>query len=154
MTRQAMLRILLGQAKANGFEFRKWFQANIQPEWLGPSASVELLCEGSRYYSLVFSHAFAQCFWKHGTQMSFVVPAVSYTRKDPSGKIVTVTRKAFTRRTLKADAWRYHLREMVGTEDPLCYLRRFLSVKEDLANSDPAFSNAKRRVSTRAAKLN
>ena len=68
--------------------------------------------------------------------MSFTVPSVSYTRRDPAGKIVTVSRKAFTRRTLKADVWRYHLREMALAEDPLRYLRRFLLVEEDLAPAE------------------
>ncbi|HVJ09751.1 MAG TPA: hypothetical protein VM554_15345 [Acidisarcina sp.] len=136
MTRQAMLRILISHAKVNGFEFRKWFRTNLQREWPGSSAAIDLLSEGSRYYALVFSHSFARCFWKQGTQMSFVVPAVSYTRRDPNGQIVTVTRKAFTRRTLKADVWRYHLREMAVSEDPLLYLRRFLPVQEDLKSPD------------------
>ncbi len=147
MTRQTVLRILLSQAKTNGFGFRRWFQANIQPEWLGSSEALDLLCDGSRYYALVFSHSFARCFWKQDTQMSFVVPAVSYTRKDAGGQIVTVKRKAFTRRTLKANSWRYHLREMAATEDPLHYLRRFLPVNEDVANPAHASPGTSRRTS-------
>jgi hypothetical protein len=136
MTREALLRILVGQAKTNGFEFRKWFLANVQPEWPGSDAAVALLSEQSRYYALLFSHPFARSFWKQGAQMNFVVPAVSYTRRNPRGQVVTVTRKAFTRRTIKADVWRYHLREMATSEDPLRYLRRFLLVQEDLTEFD------------------
>jgi hypothetical protein len=136
MTREALLRILLSQARNNGFEFRKWFVAHIQPTWPGADEALAILCEGSRFYALVFSHAFARNFWKQGTQMSFTVPSVSYTRRDPAGQIVTVSRKAFTRRTLKADVWRYHLREMALAEDPLRYLRRFLLVEEDLAPAE------------------
>ena len=46
--------------------------------------------------------------------------------------MITVTRKAFTRRTLKSDAWMYHLREMAAREDPLEYIRRFVVRREDL----------------------
>lgn len=133
MTREALLRILLSQAKNNGFEFRKWFVIHIQPTWPGADEALAILCEGSRFYALVFSHSFARNFWQQGSQMSFTVPAASYTRRDPAGQIVTVSRKPFTRRTLKADVWRYHLREMALAEDPLRYLRRFLLVEEDLA---------------------
>jgi hypothetical protein len=133
MTREALLRILLSQAKNNGFEFRKWFVTYIQPTWPGADEALSILCDGSRFYALIFSHSFARHFWKQGSQMSFTVPAASYTRRDPAGQIVTVSRKAFTRRTLKADVWRYHLREMALAEDPLRYLRRFLLVEEDLA---------------------
>jgi hypothetical protein len=136
MTREALLRILLSQAKNNGFEFRKWFVAHIQPTWPGGDEALAILCEGSRFYALVFSHAFARNFWKQGTQMSFTVPSASYTRRNPEGKIVTVSRKSFTRRTLKADVWRYHLREMALAEDPLRYLRRFLLLEEDLASAE------------------
>ena len=133
MTREALLRILLSQAKANGFEFRKWFEKNIEPEWPGSKSALQLLCKGSRYYALIFSHDFARFFWKQGAQMTFVVPAVSYTKAGAGGGIVTVSRKAFTRRTIKPDAWRYHLREMAASEDPLRYLKRFTPVQEDLA---------------------
>jgi hypothetical protein len=136
MTREALLRILLSQARNNGFEFRKWFVTHIQPTWPGADEALAILCEGSRFYALVFSHAFARNFWKQGTQMSFTVPSASYTRRNPEGKIVTVSRKSFTRRTLKADVWRYHLRQMALAEDPLRYLRRFLMVEEDLASAN------------------
>ncbi len=136
MTREALLRILLSHAKKNGFEFRKWFVDHIQPTWPGADKALAILCEGSRFYSLIFSHSFARNFWKQGAQISFMVPSVSYTRRNPAGKIITVSRKAFTRRTLKADVWRYHLGEMALAEDPLRYLRRFLLVEEDLTPAE------------------
>ena len=35
MNRKELLRLLVNQAQFNGFEFRRWFQANIQPAWPG-----------------------------------------------------------------------------------------------------------------------
>jgi hypothetical protein len=151
MTREGLLRILLSQAKANGFEFRKWFQEQIAPDWPGSKAALKLLCEGSRYYALIFSHSFARCFWKQGAQMSFVVPATSYTKTTPRGEIVTVSRKPFTRRTIKADVWRYHLKEMAAADDPLRYLRRFLPVNEDLVDGARPASSAPHRTAVQVA---
>jgi hypothetical protein len=135
MTKQEILRILIFQARANGFEFRKWFQRKIEAPWSNFDDAIDLLAGGRRYYSLIYSHEFVRCFWKQGAQMNFIVPSATYTRRDKSGRIVTINRKAFTRRTIKADVWKYHLREMVVQEEPLRYIRRFLMIEEDLAKS-------------------
>jgi hypothetical protein len=135
MTRQELLRILIRQARKNGFPFRRWFQASVDPTWSNFEDAVELLAQGRRYYALLFAHEFARSFWKQGAQISFVVPAASYTRRDKEGRIVTVTRKPFTRRTLKADVWKYHLREMAAHDEPLRYIRRFLVIEGDVQQS-------------------
>src|ERR1700733_2829048 len=132
MTRQELLRIVIRQARTNGFPFRRWFLATIDSSWTSFDDAVELLAQGRRYYSLLFAHEFARTFWKQGAQISFVVPAASYTRRDKEGRIVTVTRKPFTRRTLKADVWKYHLREMAAHDEPLRYIRRFLVIEGDV----------------------
>lgn len=132
MTKAELLRIVVSQAKTNGFAFRKWFQEHVHPEWPGTNEAVTLLCSESRYYALLFSHEFARAFWNKGAQMTFVVPAASYTRRNSQGEIITVARKAFTRRTIKPDVWKYHLRQMATAEDPLRYIRRFLLIEEDL----------------------
>src|ERR1700689_5463084 len=64
--------------------------------------------------------------------MSFMVPAVSYPQRRKDGQIVTVHRRAFARRTLKADSWLYHVREMVEAPHPLKYIRRFVVLQEDI----------------------
>jgi hypothetical protein len=132
MTRQELLRIIVRQARANGFQFRRWFLAAVDPSWNSFDDAVDLLAQGRRYYSLLFAHEFARAFWKQGSQISFVVPAATYTRRDKEGRIVTVSRKPFTRRTLKADVWKYHLREMAAHDEPLRYIRRFLVIEGDV----------------------
>ncbi len=131
MTRSETLLILISQAHANGFEFRRWFQANIHPEWPGAEQAVALLTGEGRFYALIFSHDFARSFWKKGAQMNFVVPAATYSRMNGKGEVVTINRKPFTRRTIKADVWKYHLRQMAICEDPMRYLKRFLPTHED-----------------------
>lgn len=138
MTNRELLRIVILHARANGFEFRKWFRAQTESSWTSLDDAVDLLASGKRYYSLLFSHEFASHFWRQGSQISFVVPAVEYTRRDKQGKEVVIQRKAFTRRTLKADAWRYHLREMAAADDPLRYIRRFMVTSEALGRQAPA----------------
>jgi hypothetical protein len=135
MTKQEILRIVVGQARANGFEFRKWYQTKLDAPWRNFDQAVESLAEGQRYYALLFSHEFVRCFWKQGSRISFVVPAANYTRRDKNGHIVTITRKAFTRRTVKENVWKYHLREMAVHDEPLRYIRRFLMIEEDLTQS-------------------
>ena len=132
MTRKDILTRLIRQARANGFEFRKWFQLNIEPQWTSFENAINALAEGRRYYALLFSHDFAQNFWKAGGQITFVIPASDYIRRNSSGKIITVKRKPYTRRTIKADVWLYHLREMAAAEEPLRYIRRFLLTIEDI----------------------
>ncbi len=132
MTRQEILYLLLSQAKANGFQFRRWYCSYLEPTWLDFERALSNVATGRKYYTLLFSHDFARCFWKPGAQISFIVPTASYTRRNKQGELITVTRKAFTRRTLKEDSWRYHLREMVAADEPLRYIRRFIVRKEDL----------------------
>jgi len=48
------------------------------------------------------------------------------------GEVVQVTRKPFTRRTIKPDVWRYHLQQMAIADDPIDYLCRFLPAPDQL----------------------
>jgi len=139
MHRKETLHLLLLQAQANGFDFRRWFQANISNDWIGLEEAVALLaCEG-RYYSLVFSLDFARALWLKGAQMSFVVPSMTYSRINGKGEVITINRKPFTRRTIKADVWKYHLRQMAVSEDPMRYLKRFLPAHDELSTSPAEF---------------
>jgi hypothetical protein len=131
MTRQNTLLLLINQALANGYDFRSWFESSISPLWPGTDEAVQLLMAESRYYALVFSHEFARAFWKKGAQMNFIVPSATYSRMNGKGEVVTINRKPFTRRTIKADVWKYHLRQMALSEDPMRYLKRFLPTLEE-----------------------
>ena len=64
--------------------------------------------------------------------MSFMVPAVTYSRVNSQGDVLQVTRKPFTRRTIKPDVWKYHLRQMAAAEDPIDYLCRFLPAPDQV----------------------
>lgn len=130
MNRKEMLRLLLNQAQFNGFEFRRWYQGHVQPMWPGAELALSLLATEGRHYTLLFSHDFARCFWRTGSHISFSVPTTTYSRVNGQGQIVEVTRKPFTRRTVKADVWKYHLRQMAGHEDPIGYLCRFLPAQD------------------------
>jgi hypothetical protein len=142
MTRYDTLLVLLRLAHTNGFEFRRWYQANISNEWPGNEEAVALLTTEGRYFALVFSHDFARALWKRGAQMNFVVPSSTYSRMNGKGEVVTINRKPFTRRTIKADVWKYHLRQMATAEDPIRYLKRFLPTHEDLQSETENLSVA------------
>jgi len=132
MTRRELLRHIILQAHANGFDFHAWHCAFVTPIWPGIDTAVEQLCCGRNCYALIFSHEFAQAFWKSGQQIAMIVPAVSYPQRAKDGSIVTIHRRAFARRRLKADSWLYHLAEMARAPHPLKYIRRFVVLQEDI----------------------
>ena len=138
MNRKEMLRLLLNQAQINGFEFRRWFQCHVQPVWPGAEQALSLLASEGRHYTLLFSHEFARCFWRTGAQISFMVPSTTYPRITPGGDVVQVTRKPFTRRTIKPDVWKYHLRQMAAADDPIDYLCRFLPAQSQVMMQEQA----------------
>jgi hypothetical protein len=130
MHRRELLRTLLNQAQFNGFEFRNWYMSHVTPEWPGAEQALDQLSVEGRHYTLLFSHQFAQSFWRTGAQMRFMVPAITYPRVTRQGQVMQVTRKPFTRRTIKPDVWKYHLQQMAASEDPIAYLGRFLPQPE------------------------
>ena len=132
MTRFELLQLLLGQARSNGFQFRRWYVGWLGLPWEGSQQAIEVLCERRLYYALLFSHEFAKSFWKGGKLMTLQMPAQTFERKFPDGSIGTVVRKGFTRRKVRPDAWQYHLRQMSVAEEPLRYIRRFIRVEDEL----------------------
>ena len=146
MTRFELLQLLVAQARANGFEFRKWYIARLGLPWETTRQAIETLGAERRYYALLFSHEFASSFWKAGERMTFQVPTQTFTRRKADGTIATVSRKGYTRRSAREAAWRYHLRELAVAEEPLRYMRRYLRVDEDLEldledSSEPIFAS-------------
>jgi len=136
MTRFELLHLLVAQARANGFEFRKWYISRLGLPWETTRQAVETLCEQRRYYALLFSHEFASNFWKAGERITFQVPTQTFTRRKADGTIGTVSRKAYTRRSARDDAWRYHLRELAIAEEPLRYMKKYLRVEDELDLDD------------------
>lgn len=134
MTRVELLRAVLRQAKQNGFVFRAWYEARVGLPWISLPAAVEVIATQRRYYALLFSHEFAEAFWKSGVKMTYLVPPTSFITQTRNGRIITVERKPYTRRANRPDNWRYHLREMATHAEPLRYIRRFVVVAEDLTS--------------------
>ena len=136
MTKIELIRLLVGQARANGFEFRKWYIGKLGRPWVDADTSVSELAAERRYYVLLFSHEFASHFWKAGETITFQVPKQTFQRKMADGSIGIVKRKSYVRRSAREDVWRYHLQELAVAEEPLRYMRRYLRVEEDL-DSEP-----------------
>lgn len=136
MTRFELLQLLVAQARANGFEFRKWYINKLRLPWETTRQAIETLSNERRYYALLFSHEFASSFWKPGERITFQVATQTFTRRKKDGTIGVVTRKPYTRRSTRDDAWRYHLRELAVAEEPLRYMRKYLRVDEELVMDD------------------
>jgi hypothetical protein len=141
MTRFELLQLLVGQARSNGFEFRRWYVGKLGLPWEGARQAVEMLTRERRYYALLFSHEFASTFWKAGELMTFQVPTQTFTRKMKDGTIGTVKRKGYTRRSTREDAWLYHLKELAAAEEPLRYMRRYLRVEDELEDEPVVSTN-------------
>jgi hypothetical protein len=134
MTRLDLLKIVVGRARSNGFELRRWYTARLGLPWTSTEDALTTIEKHRHYYALLFSHEFALAFWKPGEEITFQIPAHTFQRRAPDGSIQTVTRKPFIRRSARKDAWRYHLREMALAEEPLRYIRRYLHVEEELTD--------------------
>ena len=132
MTRTELLQLVVAQARSQGFPFRRWYVERLGQAWTGLDESVSILANERRYYALLFSHEFAQSFWKAGSEMMLQMPQQSFQRRMADGSIGTVQRKGHLRRMIREDAWRFHLKEMAVQEEPLRYIRRFLRVEEEL----------------------
>jgi hypothetical protein len=137
MTRLELLTIVIGQARANGFEFRRWYTTRLVLPWTSADEAISTLEQHRQYYALLFSHEFAIAFWKPGAEITFQVPPRTFARRMPDGSVQMVNRKPFIRRSARKDAWRYHLREMSLAEEPLRYIRRYLNVEDDLPDLAP-----------------
>jgi len=138
MSLKELLRLVLNQAQFNGFEFRDWFQTYVQPTWPGNEQALNLVASEGRHYRLLFSHEFARSYWRSGARISFIVPSITYARINRKGEVVHVTRKPFTRRTIKPDVWKYHLRQMAASDDPTTYLKRFIPAQDLQETAKPA----------------
>jgi hypothetical protein len=152
MTRLELLKIVIGRARANGFELRRWYTTRLGLPWTNAADAVAALDQHRRYYALLFSHEFAMAFWKPGAEITFQVPAQTFQRRTLDGTIQTVQRKAFIRRSARKDAWRYHLREMALAEEPLRYIRRYLNVEEDLTDEPATAEDGAPPARTREAR--
>jgi hypothetical protein len=152
MTRHELLKIVIGRARANGFELRRWYTTRLALPWTSADDAIATLEEQRRYYALLFSHDFAQAFWKSGADITFQVPAQTFARRMPDGTVQTVARKTFIRRSARKDAWRYHLREMALAEEPLRYIRRYLNVEENLTEEAASSPSPADPAATRKSK--
>jgi hypothetical protein len=151
MTRLELLKIVIGRARENGFELRRWYTTRLALPWTTAAEALTTLEQHRNYYTLLFSHDFAMAFWKSGADITFQVPAQTFQRRMPDGTIQTVKRKPFIRRSARKDAWRYHLREMALAEEPLRYIRRYLNVDEDLSDEPDATEGNAQPVHSRKA---
>jgi hypothetical protein len=134
MTRLDLLKILISQARNNGFDFKRWFTTCLRLPWEDRHAALNIVESQRRYYALLFHHDFARAFWKSGETITFQMPAQTFQRTMADGSIRTVERKPFLRRSGRPDPWRYHLSQMALAEEPLRYMRKYLRVEEDLVD--------------------
>lgn len=152
MTRLELLQILIGRARENGFDFKRWYVACLRLPWENAQSALETVGSQQRHYALLFHHEFAQAFWKDGDALTISVPAQTFERLMPDGTTKLVERKSYVRRKGRAGVWRYHLREMAVQEEPLRYMRRFVNVEEEAEAPVPEELKAEREPTSRHGK--
>lgn len=130
MTRTRLLQLLVQQARANGFDFRKWFTNHVGIPWTGADHAVEWLSRSERCSILLFSRSFAEHFWRRGQRVTFLVPAQQFQRIAQDGSVQVVNRRAHLRQSSRENVWQFHLSEMAAASQPLRYIRRYLIVDE------------------------
>jgi hypothetical protein len=111
---------------------RRWYTARLGLPWRNLRHATETLAAERRYYALLFSHDFAQHFWKAGVPITFMVPPNTFLRTCPDGSIATVAHRAYVRRSGRQDAWRYRLKQLALAEEPLRYMRRYLCIPDEM----------------------
>src|SRR3954467_15335027 len=78
MARAQLLQLLIGQARASGFEFKRWYHEHSGMPWTGADEAIRWLARGKRAHMLVFSHPFAQAFFRSGERITFIVPQQTF----------------------------------------------------------------------------
>ena len=102
MTRLDLLKILIGQARENGFDFRQWYTTCLRLPWESQQAALHTIDTAATLLrtcsSTTTSH---QAFWKAGQTITFQVAAQTFERAHhmPDGSVRVVERKPFMRRT-------------------------------------------------------
>lgn len=118
MTRGDILTKAVAIAKRNGFGISDDFFTDIPVEtWLQENQDL--------YYSLVFCHDFAICFFGENLM---VIDEYSESPEDvdlveyesPIGFLMA------NRKNIRIPIWQYHLAQMSLSQDPLMYLSKFV----------------------------
>jgi len=116
LTDREILANSLDKAIANGFvhsEGAYYEQMDIEYD----------LFQLKAYYSIIFSHPFAKAFWGNKVVddrngQAFIRPQYDFVEDSND--------KEFPDTLGECYAWQYHLQQMVISDNPIQYLRRFL----------------------------
>ncbi len=125
MNRGDILTKAIAIAKRNGFGISDDFFTEIPVEtWIAENQDL--------YFSLIFCHDFAICFFGEGMVMidEFSENASDINLLDlesPIGFLMA------NRQNIKMYNWQYHLAQMVLSEDPLMYISDFMNDYEQAA---------------------
>lgn len=118
MTRGDILTKAIAIAKRNGFGISDDFFTDVPVEtWLQENQDL--------YFSLIFSHDFAFCFFGENLIVIEDLDENSeeidlYALESPIGFLMA------NRENIKVPTWQYHLAQMVLCQDPLTYLQKFV----------------------------
>lgn len=118
MNRKEVLTKALAISKRNGFDISEEFFTEVPAEtWLQDGLDL--------YFSLIFDHNFAKCFF--GTELV----QIEGCEKDAeevslSENNTPISSLMANRKNIMIPAWEFHLAQMVLSSDPLLYISKFI----------------------------
>ena len=110
MTDKEILKGTIEKVEKKGFDYSEWYEKNckyFEVEWECSITSYEVLLQSKMYIVLIFSTPFAKALWGEEKVASMYYDVLGVEVYVPS--------------------WWYHLRRMVIEENPLQYLKKFLT---------------------------
>ena len=124
MKKEDILTKAMAIAKRNGFDISDSFFVDIPADfWTVNNQDF--------YFSLIFDHGFAKCFWGDNTFIEFfdgkkevVVDLVE--SNNPIAALILFNKKG----KLQIPSWQFHLLQMALSKDPIEYLRVFIEAAE------------------------
>ncbi|MBW2968536.1 hypothetical protein KY314_00250 [Candidatus Woesearchaeota archaeon] len=103
-------------------------------DWWDETNSFERIIYWKAYYHLIFSHDFAKAFWGEEKVDEFGYKFEDMSDREiqssyPKGFIYKAGETLYKQRNYDdaQQSWKFHLQQMVISEDPLKYLEHFLN---------------------------
>lgn len=119
MNRKEVLTKAIAIAKRNGYDISEDFFTDIPAEtWLQDGQDL--------YYSLIFDHEFAKCFFGEsfieidGFDTDSIEVSLSES-ETPMSSLMS------NRKNIQIAAWEFHIVQLVLSKDPLLYISNFIN---------------------------
>lgn len=125
MTREEILTKAIAIAKRNGYDISEDFFTEI---------STDVWLKQDLYFSLVFDHQFAKCFFLEDfiEVDGFDTEVTNISLLDTDNPVAALM---INRKNIGISSWEFHLGQMVFSKDPLQYIENYI-LQNEQANAN------------------